>query len=329
MVRMLREHGRRVIVCSMRSLSAALALPALAAAAAVCACHGPTAPDSTRVIRQVIASADWPASSPADAHLDRARLDDLMSRIDRGEYGRITSLLIAREGRLVVEEYFSGWSDAVPHTMQSVSKSVTALGVALAVQSGRLRLEDRIVDVFPQYRPLGSDDAWKESLTVRDLLSMRSGLNWDESLYAGSPLQRMNDCGCDWLRFVLDWPMREAPGTRWEYVSGGFILLGGAIGSATGSRLDIFLASQLFAPLSAQGAYWIQGLPDGLPHAGGGLYLRPRDMAKLGEVMRDSGRWQGARIVDASWPRALADRLTRGVRVWAGRSFDYGLGWWI
>jgi len=166
-------------------------------------------------------------------------------------------------------------------------------------------------------------------MTVRDLLTMRTGLDWVENPYPGSPLQRLNDCRCDWLRFVLDWRMREQPGTRWEYVSGGPILLGGIIGAATGMRLDQFANAALFGPIGASGAYWAQGLPDGLPHGGGGLFLRPRDAAKLGQLILDQGRWQDRQVIDGRWIQESTQRVERGVSVWAGHSFDYGYLWWL
>jgi CubicO group peptidase (beta-lactamase class C family) len=256
-------------------------------------------------------------------------MEDLVNRIRRGQYGFITSLLVVRDSNLVVEEYFNGWLAPVAHTAQSVTKSVTSLLVGLAMQSGRLRLEDRVTDFFPEYRPLLNNDANKSALTVGDLLTMRSGFDWDESVYAGSPLQRMNECRCDWVRFVLDWPLRAAPGSRWDYISGGTILLGAVVGAATSSRLDLFASARLFGPLQTQDENWFHGLPSGLPHAGGGLNIRPRDMAKLGVLVETDGRWRGQQVVDAAWMRASTARLTPAVRVWAGRSFDYASGWWV
>jgi CubicO group peptidase (beta-lactamase class C family) len=197
------------------------------------------------------------------------------------------------------------------------------------VHRGLLAVNDPIVRFFPDYQPIANSDTRKQSMTVRDLLTMRSGLDWSESNYGGSPLQRLNDCRCDWLRFVLDWPMREQPGTRWEYVSGGTILLGGVIGRAARARLDQFADAELFDPLGVVGASWFQGLPDSLPHAGGGLNLRPRDMAKLGLLVLDNGRWQGRPILPPAWIRESTERIERGVAAWASRSFDYGYYWWI
>jgi CubicO group peptidase (beta-lactamase class C family) len=290
---------------------------------------GPSGPAPTAALTPVAANADWPASTPEAENLDRARLGDLALRIRRGDYGRIASLLIARHGRLAVEEYFNGWSPEQPHTMQSVTKSVVSLLTGIAASAGRLSVSDPATRFFPGYEPLANADDRKSAMTVRDLLTMRTGLDWSEDPYAGSPLQRLNDCRCDWLRFILDWRMRDPPGARWEYVSGSAILLGGIIGVASGSRLDQFATAHLFDPIGATGVSWVLGLPDGLPHGGGGLYLRPRDAAKLGQVMLDEGRWQGRTIVDSRWVQESTQHTARGLRVWAGHGFDYGYLWWL
>ena len=290
---------------------------------------GPSTASGAAALTLVPSTAEWPAATPDTAGLDPTRLGDLVARIRRGTYGTVTSLLVVRNDRLVVEEYFSGMSQAVPHTMQSVSKSVTSLLAGIAIDQGKLALTDRVVDRMPRYAPIANLDARKSAMTIGDLLTMRTGLDWSEDNYTGSPLQRLNNCGCDWLRFVLDWPMRDMPGTRWEYVSGGVILLGGIIGEATGQRLDLFAAQNLFGPLDAQGAYWIAGQPDGLPHAGGGLYLRPRDMAKLGQLVLDDGQWRGRSIVSSAWIRQSTARAVLAPRTFGFHPVDYGSLWWI
>ena len=312
----------------VRALIVATTTALVTAIVPACGSSSPTGPDATGTLTPLTLTDDWSSATPAEAGLDVTRIMDLVQRARSGQYGRIGSLLVVRDERLVVEEYFNGWSAERAHTLQSVTKSVTALLTALAIQSGQLSLQDRVTRYFPQYEPI-PEDARKEALTVGDLLTMRSGLDWDESIYPGSPLQRLNDCRCDWLRFLLDWPMREGPGSRWEYISGNTILLGGVVGAATGRRLDRFAAEALFAPLRVTSDTWVRGLPDGLPHAGGGLYLRPRDMAKLGAMVLDQGQWQGRTVIQPELINLLTSRVTRGVRNWAGHSFDYGYGWWL
>lgn len=309
--------GRRLVMCATVLLSAT----------AGCGKDLPTSPSGE--LTPVAASADWPVVSLNDAGLDPERVRDLVMRIRRGDYGHITSLLIARNGNLAVEEYFDNFAGTTRHTMQSVTKSVTSLLIGIAADRGQVRIEDPATQFFPSYAPIANLDARKAALTVGDLLTMRSGFDWSESIYEGSPLQRMNVCGCDWLRWVLDWPMRDVPGTRWEYISGNTILLGGIIGAGSGRRMDVFANAELFGPLGTIDAIWARGLPDSLPHAGGGLYTRPREMIKLGQLVLDDGRWRGQQVVSSAWIRRSTTRVQSNAAVWSGHTFDYAYGWWL
>jgi CubicO group peptidase (beta-lactamase class C family) len=226
-----------------------------------------------------------------------------------------------------MEEYFNLTTSSGSVTMQSVTKSVISLAAGLAVDRGMMRVSDPIVPLFPDYQPIAALDVNKQVQTVRDLLMMRTGYEWSETIYAGSPLARLNTCQCDWIRFVLDHRMLEPPGSRFEYVSGGVILLGAAIGRAAGMRVDQLLESELFAPMEFQNVRWERGLPNGLPHAGGGLYLRPRDMAKLGTLIATRGRWQGRQLISEAWIRESTHMVPIS-RPLAGRTASYGYLWW-
>jgi CubicO group peptidase (beta-lactamase class C family) len=298
------------------------------------ACSGssPTGPGTNVVadvaLTPVAQTAEWPASTPAAERVDPVRLNDVLNRIRRREYGALNSLLVVRNERLVMEEYFNGWTAAGSHTQQSVTKSVASLAAGLAIDRGALRITDPVVPFFPDYQPIAALDTNKRALTVRDLLMMRTGFDWSERLYPGSPLDRLNNCACDWIRFMLDWAMREPPGSRWEYVSGGVILLGAVIGRASGTSVDALLHEGLFSPLAFQGVRWFRGQPNGLAHTGGGLDLRPRDMAKLGTLVATGGRWQGRKLVSEAWIRESTETLPETVNSFGGRPATYGYLWW-
>jgi CubicO group peptidase (beta-lactamase class C family) len=134
-----------------------------------------TGPAPTAALTPVPSNADWPASTPEAERLDPLRLGDLALRVRRGDYGRINSVLIARHGRLAFEEYFNGWSSEQPHTMQSVTKSVVSLLAGLAAGTGRLSVGDPVTRFFPGYEPIANLDGRKTAMTVRDLLTMRTG----------------------------------------------------------------------------------------------------------------------------------------------------------
>ena len=275
-------------------------------------------------------TADWRTSSPQDQQLNKKVLKRLLKRIRNNTIGGIDSLLIARNGYLVTEEYFHGWGPDDLHTLQSDSKSVTSLLVGIAVQQGKISgIDQTVLSFFPEYPKIRNVDERKSAITLRDLLTMRTGLDWGEDPYEGSPLFQLNNCRCDWLKFVLDWPMRETPGTRFEYNSGGVILLAGVIRNSTSIPTDAFAQRYLFDPLGITQVRWYYGEPDNLPHTGGGLNLRPRDMAKIGYLMLRNGRWENQQIVSADWVRESTSHAVKNPRTFAGRRVDYGYLWWL
>jgi CubicO group peptidase (beta-lactamase class C family) len=291
----------------------------------------PTAASTDQIsLTPVPQTAEWPASTPDAEGLDPDVLTDLLRRLRRGEFGSVSSVLVARNDRLVLEEY-NGWSSTRAHTMQSVTKSVTSLIVGIAVAEGRLKVTDRVMPLAAAWGPIANMDEWKAAMTVGDLLTMRSGFDWTEWPYAGSPLERLNTCRCDWLRLILDWGMREAPGTRWEYVSGAPILLAGVIGFVTGQRFDDYAADRLFRPLGTVGERWAlySSAPPGLPHTGGGLFMRPRDMAKIGSLVLNEGAWQGVQVVPPEWIRESTRRIVSSPPAGWPHPVDYGYLWWL
>ena len=195
-------------------------------------------------------TSGWRTSSPQEQQLNKKILKRLFKRIRNNQISGIDSLLIVRNGYVVKEEYFHGWGPDDLHTLQSDSKSVTSLLLGIALGQGKLSsIDEPVLGFFPEYRKIGNVEERKSAMTLRDLLTMRTGLDWSEDPYEGSPLFQLNNCQCDWLKFTLDWPMRETPGTRFEYNSGGVILLAGVIRNASGINTDTFAQRYLFDPL--------------------------------------------------------------------------------
>ena len=235
---------------------------------------------------------------PSDVGLDESALAAVAGGIRRGDRGALHSLLVVRQGRLAVEEYFAGSSRDDVHTQQSVTKSVTSLLVGIAIDQGLIRsAREPVLSFFPEHADLRGADARRDAMTLDDLLTMRTGLLWTEEPYAGSDLQRLNQSRGDWVRFVLDRPMREEPGTRWQYNSGGVIVLAGVLRNAAGGDVTEYARRVLFGPLGIQGERWFRAPYDGLPHTGGGLSLRARDMARLGELVLRGGTAGGRQVV--------------------------------
>jgi CubicO group peptidase (beta-lactamase class C family) len=273
------------------------------------------------------AQEEWPAATLEEQGLDPTAAAGYVRRIRAGRYGDIHSLLVVRNGKLVLERYFGGWDRDTPHPVYSVTKSVTSLLVGQARDEGRFpSLERTLVSVFPEYQEIRRPDARKRSITLDDVLTMRAGFAWDE---LSSPYDSPdNPIGTlmrseDWLQFVLDLPMASTPGSRFVYNSGCSLLLGGLLRKSTGLEPEEFASRRLFKQLGITDYEW-EAAPHGLTNTGWGLSLRPRDLAKLGQLVLDGGEWQGEQVVPTEWLD-----LSTASHVRLSDEVGYGYQWWL
>ena len=281
------------------------------------------------------AASYWPAESwrtatPAEVGVDAAAIRNLVSRLRSGALGNQHALVVVRKGYLITDEYFAGWTADSIHTEQSVTKSVASLVTGVAIARGDVRgIDQPVVELLSRYAPIANLDDRKRALTVRDILTMRTGMDWNEDSYPGSPLEQLNNLQTDWIRFVVDWPMREQPGTRWQYNSGGVIALGGAIGVSAGMNTADYARAHLLRPIGITGDKWYRGFPDALPHTGGGLFLSTRDLARVGYLVLRRGRWNATQVVPESWiAESTRPTVTPTYRL-GGRTASYGYLWWL
>jgi len=300
------------------------------AAAAACGAPAPLAPvPFDGATYWPPPGADWRTAQPQQVGLDQAALGALIRRIRNGSIPSVNSLVVVRQGYVVVDQYFNGSSRADVHTMQSVSKSITSLIVGIAVDQGKLEVGDSILRFFPQYTTLQNLDDRKRGVTVRDLLTMRSGIDFYEDPYPGSPLQILNDSPDDWVRMVLDRPMNDAPDGHWQYNSGGPIVLAGAVRAATATPFETFAHTNLFGPLGITTERWFRSPFDGLPHTGGGLNLRALDLVRIGYLLLRDGRWGDRQIISTGWLAAVTAPVTLRPRTFGSHQTDYGFLWWL
>ena len=212
------------------------------------------------------------------------------------------------------------------HTLQSVTKSIAATAIGIALQRGEIRsLDQPFLEHFAD-KDLSRVDPRLRTATIADLLTMRSGIEWHEQ---DRPLGDSNttiqlERSKDWIQFTLDQPMDAAPGAKWVYNSGGSQLLSGIIRHATGRFIDDYAREQLFAPLGITDFYW-KKTPTGHPDTEGGLYLAPAALARIGELYLRDGVWNGQRILPAGWVQQATARHAKGV----SPGWDYGYQWWI
>jgi CubicO group peptidase (beta-lactamase class C family) len=299
-------------------------------------------------------SQDWGISTPEAQQVDAAVLDRLDQEIASGKHGYVDGMMVYRNGYLVYRKTYDNdykqlfvgrdqsrwqynyydpdwhpWFKASQlHSMQSVSKSVTSALVGIAIGRGEIPGVDvEVMSYFDDYDPVDKDPR-RDAITLRDLLTMTSGIEWDESTVDYTDPR--NTCAAmerseDWVRFVLDQPMRALPGEEFEYNSGVTVLLAHILLKATGKHVDEYAVDHLFGPLGIDAFYW-KKTPTGLVDTEGGLYLEPQDLAKFGHLYESDGIWNDQRILPEGW---VAASMEPNTEVPNRPGTHYGYQWWL
>jgi len=275
----------------------------------------------------------WPVASVEDVGISRARIEAFVRMliampVDSVRAPQVHGILIARHGKLVVEEYFHGESRDRPHETRSASKSLTSVLFGAAVQAGLPVAESTRVYAAMNggtFRP--GLDPLKRAMTARSLLMQRSGLDCDDS----DPASPGNEdtitdqtARPDWYRLTLDLKMVRSPDTKWVYCSIQPNLLGGVLVHATHRTLPDLFHDLVAEPLRIE-RYWFPLQPLGEPYMGGGARLLPRDFMKLGQLVMNGGTWNGRRVLSRAWSARSSAPL---LRVGTVRRYDYGYLWW-
>ena len=273
---------------------------------------------------EVWPTEDWATSTPEVQGMDSAALEEVYDHV-RDSGASIRSLLVVRHGYLVAEEYFSPTLYDVndTHILFSVTKSVVSCLIGIAIDQGFIdNTSQLLLDFFPD-RTIANLSAWKEAITLEDVLRMRSGFQWDEDGYETfNDFFKMRDSP-DWAQYVLDRPMAYEPGSTFYYNSGNSHLLATIINVTTGMTPLAFADQYLFGPLGITERYWLPD-PQGVHFGGSNLALRPRGMAKFGLLFLNNGTWDDLQIVSSDW----VNRSSHGPQILSYPT-SYGYQWWI
>jgi len=287
----------------------------------------------------------WEVCSSNEVGLDSAQLIESIDYLESRYVHQIHSIVIVKNDKLVFEKYFEGYlySNDPPgskgdfilydretdHYLASVSKSVTSVIFGAAVKAGFIAKADALlVDELPEYEDILVGE--KADITLEHLLCMSSGLSWDE--WSTSYEDPANDVVAlfredDPIEYILSKPLISSPGNEFHYNSGGTNVLGAVIEKETGMSLLDFANEYLFDPLNVQGGLW-EKMAGGYYFASGGIYLRPRELTKIGYLFLNEGYWGNIQIITGEWisgsiaPHIQTDDLIP-------RSDSYGYQWWI
>jgi len=280
----------------------------------------------------------WASTSLAEAALDATKLCALNEKLEKSPNWNVHAVLIVRGNRLVYETYRAGedrrwgtklgvvsYTSEMQHDVRSISKSVVSLLVGIALDRKLIAsIDEPVFSFFPEYAALRTPES--DEIQLRHLLTMTSGIAWKEALLWTDPrnTERLMGESSEPYRYVLEQKLEREPGTNWEYNGGNTMLLSAVLQQTTGKSLFEFAKEALFAPLGITNVSWTNLDASGEPAAHGGLRLRPRDMAKIGQLMLNRGKWNGRQIVPEKW----IDDSTQPLND-ASSSYHYGYQWWV
>ncbi len=266
----------------------------------------------------------WDSGDLRDFGADIKPIEIGIQKILDGTFPRIHSLTLVRHGKLVLDEYFFGYGPDDIHPVQSITKSVFSLLFGMALERGWVKPEDKLYDFFPAYREKPGWNQAKESITLWHLLTMTSGLGCDDWKDSKSCSWAMVDSP-DWTDFILSKPLSNEPGKKFAYCGACLTPLSSLLARKSGMSVPEFARKNLLETLQIHGASWVTG-PKAVTPVSFGLALKPRDLAKIGLLVLNKGKWNGRQIVSEKWVEEATS--THVAKDQTNGKAGYGYLWW-
>jgi CubicO group peptidase (beta-lactamase class C family) len=266
----------------------------------------------------------WAHSTPEEQGMESVKLAELLrAMIDKGK--EIESLLIVRNGRLVIEVYRYPYHADALHQIMSCSKSFTSAMIGIAIGEGKIKGTDQPVAEFLLDYDTKGLSTEKRSITVENLLTMSGGFEWLGGMLESPTLREMGK-STNWVQFVLDRHLSDQPGKRFVYNTGSAHLLSAILQHAVNMKTEEYANKNLFSPLGIKDWYWSSD-PQGVSTGGFGLWLKPQDMAKFGYLYLNHGRWGNSQVIPEKW---VSDSVCKHIDAGGKWLSDaYGYQWWV
>ncbi|WP_341902191.1 serine hydrolase [Fluviicola taffensis] len=252
---------------------------------------------------------DWSISTD---HIDTAKIEALNKKIGTQSYKDITSIVVIKDGKLLLEEYFNGAKRNALHDMRSVGKTFASTLMGIAIRDGYIQSEMKQLNAFYDLKKYQNYSPEKDSISLKDLLTMSSvltGLDTDPQ----SPGTEENMYPtANWVDFTLNLPVDETKlaAKRWEYFTAGVVVLGDVVHQSVPNGLEQYSAKNLFQPLGITNYKW-QLTPQKVANTAGGIQLRSLDFAKYGQLYQNQGSWNGQQILPKEWvEKSLSHQMT-------------------
>lgn len=264
----------------------------------------------------------WTTTNLNEVDINQTKLDQLIKKIRHTKvYENTHSILIAKRDKLVFETYFDGYNHHIPHDLRSASKSISSAIIGIAIDDKVIENVDQKLYEFVPKAYQYTKNPLKSKITIKDLLTMSSGLDVNKMAGEGNYQESNN-----WLKTVLESPMIKDPGTYTDYGSANPFLLGVILNERLDKPLELYMDEKLFAPLGIRNYINQTEDTETTPYFGGGMHLTSRDMLKFGQLYLNKGTWKEKRIISENWIEESFKKLTRLQD--QKEKNEYGYLWW-
>lgn len=256
----------------------------------------------------------FPRATPESQGISSDMLADLLRDLDTSHYTDMHHFMVLRNGKVVCEANFAPYRSRIWHVTHSMCKSITGMAIGLLVEEGKLSLDENIYDIF-QKNLNTFNKIFRPKVTVENLLTMTSGVTFNESGIVS---------GNDWLTSYLNSSITGTPGKNFQYNSLNTYVLSAIVTERTGQSLTEYLEPRLFAPLGITRYFW-ETCPKGITKGGWGLFLCTEDMAKLGQLYLQKGKWNDQQIIPEFWVEVSTAKHKESIE----GTFGYGYQLWM
>lgn len=255
---------------------------------------------------------------------DTNSIKQLKGAIEEGVFKKINSIIVLKEGKILIEEYFNGENRNSLHDPRSVGKSFSSTLTGMEISDGFIKSETQTISDFYKLNQFENFSHSKGKATIKDLLTMSSGFEGDDEVINSKGNEENMYPTNDWVKFTLDLPYQDSLKEKWHYFTAGVILLGDILNKSAPNGLEKYADDKLFKPLGITNYKW-QYTPQNVPNTAGGIEMNALDFAKYGQLYKNGGTWNGQQILNKAW---VEKTFTKQKQLTSRDSEYYGYLFW-
>lgn len=260
----------------------------------------------------------------SNASLNKKKIKQLKGAIDEGIFKKINSIIVLKEGEILIEEYFNGENRNSLHDPRSVGKSFSSTLTGIAINDGYISGDSQTLSHFYNLSQFKNLTPSKGNATIKDLLTMSSGFDGNDEDGSSVGNEENMYPTQDWVKFTLDLPYQESLKEKWHYFTAGVVLLGDILNKSVPNGLEKYADDKLFKPLGITKYKW-QYTPQNIPNTAGGIQMNALDFAKYGQLYKNGGTWNNQQILPNNW---VEKTFTKQKQIVGRDSEYYGYLFW-